>query len=36
MEAEGLLRAKDEDLKIVQNEFDAVMEERQVNYKMTQ
>ncbi|CAK9824517.1 Dynein axonemal heavy chain 8 [Anthophora retusa] len=29
MEAEGLLRAKDEDLKVVQSEFDAVMEERQ-------
>ncbi|XP_076759064.1 dynein heavy chain 8, axonemal kl-3 [Xylocopa sonorina] len=29
MEAEGLLRAKDDDLKVVQKEFDAVMEERQ-------
>ncbi|XP_043247781.1 dynein axonemal heavy chain 8 [Colletes gigas] len=30
MEAENLLKSKDEDLKIVQSEFDAVMEERQV------
>lgn len=30
MEAENLLKSKDEDLKVVQNEFDAVMEERQV------
>ncbi|CAL7938026.1 unnamed protein product [Xylocopa violacea] len=29
MEAESLLREKDEDLKVVQSEFDAVMEERQ-------
>lgn len=32
MEAEGLLKAKDEDLKVVQKEFDGVMEERQVIY----
>lgn len=30
MEAESLLKAKDEDLKVVQQEYDAVMEERQV------
>ncbi|KOX80134.1 Dynein heavy chain 8, axonemal [Melipona quadrifasciata] len=29
MEAESLLKAKDEDLKVVQGEFDSVMEERQ-------
>ncbi|CAD1473088.1 unnamed protein product [Heterotrigona itama] len=29
MEAESLLKAKDEDLKVVQKEFDGVMEERQ-------
>lgn len=34
MEAENLLREKDEDLKVVQREFDAVMEERQVIYKI--
>lgn len=34
MEAESLLREKDEDLKVVQKEFDAVMEERQVIYKI--
>lgn len=30
MEAESVLKAKDEDLRVVQNEFDAVMSERQV------
>ena len=32
MEAESLLKSKDEDLKVVQREFDGVMEERQVIY----
>lgn len=30
-EAEGLLRAKDEELKVVQDEYDAIMRERQVS-----
>lgn len=34
MEAESVLREKDEDLKVVQREFDAVMEERQVIYEI--
>lgn len=34
-EAESTLKAKDEDLKVVQAEFDAVMEERQVIHKIS-
>lgn len=34
MDAENLLKEKEEDLKVVQKEFDGVMEERQVIYKI--
>lgn len=34
-QAEALLKEKDEELKIVKKEFDAVMAERQVNFFIT-